>query len=343
MPFSSDTYQVLIASPSDLSEERDVATEVINDWNTQNAIAEGIVLLPVRWETHAFPQSGVRPQEAINTQLVQDSDILVGMFWTKIGTKTKVAASGTVEEIDQFVEAGKPALLYFSDRPVAPSKINLEQVKGLRQFKEETYRKALTGSFSNAAELHQALNRDLNRQIRALKKRRPRRGIDKIEQAERVTKILQSHKENNITPEEFNNYKSLLGLERRSKSVSTDPIQAGELGPNGHRIGYTKDGDKVEWIPGDEDGEEEWPLILRRGDKEISKAYQEFWDKVWWIGTSCSNSTVNRETMWENKLLGVYNESTERRILFLTNTNGGLPAVRCRHLLGYWDPSGKDL
>jgi hypothetical protein len=36
------------------------------------------------------------------------------MFWTKLGTATGVAASGTVEEIDRFVAAGKPAMLYFS-------------------------------------------------------------------------------------------------------------------------------------------------------------------------------------------------------------------------------------
>ncbi len=40
---------------------------------------------------------GVRPQEAINTQLVRQRYILVGMFWTKIGGDTGVAESGTVE------------------------------------------------------------------------------------------------------------------------------------------------------------------------------------------------------------------------------------------------------
>ena len=52
----------------------------------------------------------------LNDQLVDRCDILVGMFWTKLGTSTGVAASGTVEEIDRFVAAGKPAMLYFSRR-----------------------------------------------------------------------------------------------------------------------------------------------------------------------------------------------------------------------------------
>lgn len=34
----------------------------------------------------------------------------MAMFWTKIGTNTGIAESGTVEEIDLFVGAAKPAV-----------------------------------------------------------------------------------------------------------------------------------------------------------------------------------------------------------------------------------------
>jgi Domain of unknown function (DUF4062) len=120
MSFKADSLRVMIASPSDLAEERKAAAEAINDWNAQHAEAESVVLLPIMWETHAKPATGVRPQEAINEQLVAQSDILVGMFWTKIGTSTGVAESGTIEEVDKFVNSCKPALLYFSARPLIP-------------------------------------------------------------------------------------------------------------------------------------------------------------------------------------------------------------------------------
>jgi hypothetical protein len=169
MPFRSEIYRVLIASPSDLTEERQVATEAINDWNAQHSAAESIVLLPVRWETHALPQAGVRPQQAINDQLVNKSDILIGMFWTKFGTDTGVAESGTVEEIDQFVAAGKPAMLYFSNRPINPDKIDPDQHAKLKKFQQETYKNALVGKFSDPTELRQILLRDLVQQVRSLK------------------------------------------------------------------------------------------------------------------------------------------------------------------------------
>ena len=61
------------------------------------------MLEPVGWETHSVPELGDRPQAIINRQILRESDLLIAVFWTRIGTATGAHPSGTVEEIEEHL------------------------------------------------------------------------------------------------------------------------------------------------------------------------------------------------------------------------------------------------
>lgn len=157
---------MLIASPSDVHAERDRIEQTIHRWNADHGEATSTILLPVRWEANATAETGNRPQAIINKQLVDGSDIIVGVFWTRLGTPTGEAESGTAEEIQRSLTAGKHVSLYFSDLPVAPSLVNDDQMAALRAFKARQEQAGLVQNFSTADELERQVASMLVRVVR---------------------------------------------------------------------------------------------------------------------------------------------------------------------------------
>ncbi len=64
---------VLIASPSDVPTERDAVEGAIQEWNANHHAETGIILLPVRWETHSYP----RPEIARKPSSISRLSILL--------------------------------------------------------------------------------------------------------------------------------------------------------------------------------------------------------------------------------------------------------------------------
>lgn len=153
MTFQANVLRVMIASPGDVAEERKAVTEEILRWNDANAVARKLVLLPVKWETHSTPQQGDHPQAIINRQLLDDADIMVSIFGTRIGTPTEGYVSGTVEEIRKHVAAGKTAKIYFSDVPVPPSSLDPEQYSQLQVFRKDCQASGLYATFGSVQQL----------------------------------------------------------------------------------------------------------------------------------------------------------------------------------------------
>lgn len=162
MSFQATVFNVMIASPSDVPVEREIVRKVIHEWNAIHADEKNTVLLPIGWETHSAPDMSGPPQSIINRQVLENSDLLVGIFWTRIGTATKEYASGAVEEIERHIAAGKPAMLYFSEAPVVPNEINQKQYRALEKFRINCQTRALYEPFNNTDEFEAKFRRHLN-------------------------------------------------------------------------------------------------------------------------------------------------------------------------------------
>ncbi|MGB8477606.1 MAG: hypothetical protein WCE63_02025 [Acidobacteriaceae bacterium] len=137
MSFQANVLKVMIASLEEVAEERKIVTGAIYRWNDTNASVRQLVLLPVKWETQSTPQIGSSAQTVLHHQILDDADIVIGIFGPRIGTQTEEYISGTVEEIKKHVAAGKAAKIYFSEVPVVQKRADQNQYALVQEFREE--------------------------------------------------------------------------------------------------------------------------------------------------------------------------------------------------------------
>jgi hypothetical protein len=133
MPVDAKVYRIFIASPIDITEERKVIREKINLWNSLNSSSYQMFLHPVEGRDSA-PSLKDRGQAIIN-KLVDDCDLLIGIFWTRLGTKTSEAESGTVEEIDRARSTEKRCMIYFRNESESPN--DHGEYERLQKYKEK--------------------------------------------------------------------------------------------------------------------------------------------------------------------------------------------------------------
>ena len=100
MPRSETILSVFVASPNDVSEERDRVDQIVNELNSVHARRTGIRLEVLRCERDVSPAAGKDPQAVVNDQIPQDYDVFLGIFWNRLGSPTNRAGSGTVEEYE---------------------------------------------------------------------------------------------------------------------------------------------------------------------------------------------------------------------------------------------------
>lgn len=166
MPRNETVLNVFIASPSDVSDERKVLDSVILELNKTWSKSLKLRLEPIKWETDTYPNFGAYSQDVINTQIEDEYDIFIAIFWSKIGTKTQVADSGTIEEFQRAYKKYRNGdnidiMIYFKDQPIPPSKMDIQQLININTLKSDLGEKGglywtfeTTEEFSSLARVH---------------------------------------------------------------------------------------------------------------------------------------------------------------------------------------------
>ncbi len=142
MPRNETVLQAFVASPGDVSNERDLLEEVIRELNITWRKSLGISIDLARWETHALPGVGCDPQQVINDSIGDDYDIFIGIMWGRFGTPTNNHGSGTEEEFKRAFGRWKKdpntvrIMFYFNNAGISLSAIDPDQLKSIQAFKK---------------------------------------------------------------------------------------------------------------------------------------------------------------------------------------------------------------
>lgn len=161
--------KVFVAAPGDVQDERNCIEGVVKEMNKTISGHFGLHLDLVSWETDVYPAVGDDAQGVINEQIGDDFDILVGIMWTRFGTPTGRAGSGTEEEFERAFERHQQdpnqlrIMWYFKDGLLVPSKIDSEQLGRVSEFREKLKDNGvLFKTFSDREDFEQMLRLNLS-------------------------------------------------------------------------------------------------------------------------------------------------------------------------------------
>ncbi|MBL8150027.1 MAG: DUF4062 domain-containing protein [Blastocatellia bacterium] len=172
MPKTVTVLRVFVASPGDVKEERNLLEKVVQEINLLWRDQLGITLELVKWETHVIPAISVDAQAAINEQIRDDYDIFVGILWTRFGTPTGRATSGTEEEFNRAYAKWKAnpndvrVMMYFKGAPISPDQIDPEQLARVHTFRKSLREKGVFDyMYTSLDEFRELLRVHLSHQI----------------------------------------------------------------------------------------------------------------------------------------------------------------------------------
>ena len=134
-------FNIFLASPSDTSEERKLANDVINEINKVHGKGEFHLDL-FTWEESTYSSIGEDGQDVINQQN-HKYDIFIGIMWKKFGSPTKRGLSPTAEEFEiahkRYLNKEVKNIMFYFNNSDLPQDSDLEQFMKVQEFKKRIW------------------------------------------------------------------------------------------------------------------------------------------------------------------------------------------------------------
>lgn len=178
MPQTIRKYRILVASPSDVMDERDSINEVVSELNNSYGNRNDLTIEVIKWETHSAPAIGLTDtQDIIDKDFGDNYDLFIGFIWKKFGTPTALYGSGTEQEFRNAYEKFKvnpssiQILFYFKNTPTSIYDIDPEQLLKIKNFRKDLGEKGvLYWEYNTIDELHKFLRIHIQMRLDGLQK-----------------------------------------------------------------------------------------------------------------------------------------------------------------------------
>jgi nucleoside 2-deoxyribosyltransferase len=169
------TINVALCGPGDVAKEIELAKEAIHEWNQRNFDTLNCGVRPVHWDSDAVPSMRARGQEVINWDLIDKSDLVVAIFWQRLGTPTGMHDSGTAEEVNRAQARGIEVMLYFSDIENVRADTDPDQRDMLRAYRARAMQSGLPWTFQSRSEFRKRFADHLNKKVHEILARKPKK------------------------------------------------------------------------------------------------------------------------------------------------------------------------
>ncbi len=158
-----ERYDLLISCPGDVEECVSLLKEKVDNFNRLYGRNNNVFVESRYWKDDSFPESGGKPQALLNSQIVDDADFAVVVFWTRFGTPTENYGSGVEEEVERMLNSGKQVFLYFMDKPIPPSCLNFGDYSKIKKFRKRYKDRGIYKIADSEENLAESFREDLER------------------------------------------------------------------------------------------------------------------------------------------------------------------------------------